>query len=173
MPTPSRGRTARCILAIAGFILLSGAPASPAQTTRWASETTSLNNVEIHGSLDLANGVPIRWKKPDGSGYINIFVLDKNGTLRLCNDPYFYQSNDIDHLFNKVIEVRNPASQYADFRLPFSRTNNINADSKLVLRSLNWSRPTTHPNSTSCAPAPTTPRRRTTTARWPTARSLA
>src|SRR5439155_23661449 len=50
----------------------------------------TLKNVTIQGSLDLENGVPVRWKKPDGSGYVNIFELDKNGTLRLGDDPYYY-----------------------------------------------------------------------------------
>jgi hypothetical protein len=100
-----------------------------------------LTNPKIRGSLDLDNNVPIRWKKPDGSGYISIFALDEKGTVRLCNDPYFFESSDIDHLVTKVIEVRNPASTFPDFRLPISRTSNIYADSKLVLRSLSLVEP--------------------------------
>ncbi|WP_428940318.1 hypothetical protein [Fontivita pretiosa] len=108
----------------------------PAQQAGESDAPVTLKSPRIEGSLDLGNNVPIRWKKADGSGYINILQVDENGTVRLCNDPYFWESNDIDHLMRKVIEVRNPHTNYPDFRLPFTRTNNINADSKLVLRSL-------------------------------------
>ncbi|HWP39753.1 MAG TPA: hypothetical protein VNL70_02420 [Tepidisphaeraceae bacterium] len=108
----------------------------PAQQAGEADSSVTLKNPRIQGSLDLDNNVPIRWKRPDGSGYVSILQVDQNGTVRLCHDPYFWESNDMDHLLRKVIEVRNPHTSYPDFRLPFTRTNNINADSKLVLRSL-------------------------------------
>jgi hypothetical protein len=96
----------------------------------------TLQNVKIQGSLDLDTGVPIRWRKPDGSGYVNVATLDKDGTLRLCDDPYYYDAPKTDERGKRVIEIRNPNTKYADFRLPITRTNNINADSKLTLRSM-------------------------------------
>src|SRR6476661_1799026 len=69
---------------------LSGVGRLLAQTTAPASDLT-VQSVKVQGSLDLENGVPIRWKKPDGSGYVNIFVLDKNGTLQLCHDPFYFE----------------------------------------------------------------------------------
>jgi hypothetical protein len=80
----------------------------PAQQAGESDAPVTLKSPRIEGSLDLGNNVPIRWKKADGSGYINILQVDENGTVRLCNDPYFWESNDIDHLMRKVIEVRNP-----------------------------------------------------------------
>src|SRR6266516_7838963 len=103
----------------------------------------TLKNVTVTGSLDLDNGVPVRWKKPDGSGYVNVFMLDKNGTLQLCQDPYYWDSDDKEHRDVRVIEVRNPKSRYPDFRLPMSRDRKkelipgrpvVDADSKLHLR---------------------------------------
>jgi hypothetical protein len=93
-------------------------------------------NVKVTGSLDLDTGVPIRWKNPDGSGYVNIFTLDKSGALRLCDDPYYYDATNAQRK-SRVIEIGNPNTKYPDFRLPITRTRNINADSKLELRSLN------------------------------------
>src|SRR5438874_755280 len=60
----------------------------------------TIHVIKIEGSLNLSNGVPLRWQKPDGTAYVSIFVLDNNGPL------------------------------------PIARSDNINADSKLTLRSL-------------------------------------
>jgi hypothetical protein len=114
-----------CVLAL---LLGADSPEQPKDVT--------LQNVKIQGSLDLDTGVPIRWKKPDGSGYVNVASLDKDGTLRLCDDPYYYDAPKTDDRGNRVVEIRNPNSKYADFRLPITRTSNINADSKLTLRSM-------------------------------------
>src|SRR5437016_6219409 len=65
-------------------------PAIPAAGNAPGNVTT-FQNVKVQGALDLENGVPIRWKKPDGSGYVNILTFDKNGTLQLCHDPYYFQ----------------------------------------------------------------------------------
>src|SRR4051794_24705074 len=94
--------------------------AQAAPTSRSITDVT-LKNLKIEGSLDLENNVPIRWKKPDGSGYVNIFMLDKNGTVQLCQDPYYWDSTDADHKSVRVIEMRNPKSQYPDFQLPVTR----------------------------------------------------
>jgi hypothetical protein len=126
-----------CVLV---FLLGADAPqqppaAAPAAAAAAAKDVT-LQNVKIQGSLDLDTGVPIRWKKPDGSGYVNVATLDKDGSLRLCDDPYYYEAPKTDKRGNRVLEIRNPNTRYPDFRLPITRTNNINADSKLQLRSL-------------------------------------
>jgi hypothetical protein len=125
-----------------------GAAAPPTTAASDAADVMTLKNVKIEGTLDLENGVPIRWKKPDGSGYVNIFMLDKNGTLQLCHDPYYWDANasDVEHGRVRVIEVRNPNSNYPDFRLPVTRNNKqpapkretVNADSKLQLRSASF-----------------------------------
>jgi hypothetical protein len=139
--------------------LLHGAAEAQAPATRPA-DTLTLQSVKIQGSLDLENGVPIRWKKPDGSGYINIFMVDKNGTLQLCHDPFFFEQGNLEragppsdpqgiaemrrlerqHQEQRVIEVRNPNSAYPDLRLPITRHRPggkgiWDADSKLMTRS--------------------------------------
>jgi hypothetical protein len=121
------------LLCVCILVFLLGADA-PQQPAAWKGVT--LQNVRIQGSLDLDTGVPIRWKKPDGSGYVNVATLDKDGSLRLCDDPYYYDAPKTDERGNRVIEIRNPNTKYADFRLPITRTKNINADSKLTLRSM-------------------------------------
>ena len=127
--------------------------------TQPAAGDLTLNSVKIQGSLDLENGVPIRWKKPDGSGYVNIFTLDKNGTLQLCHDPFYFEQIKPDkntkskgaeekqerarleeqHNSQRVIEVRNPNSAYPDLRLPITRSQGSgdiwDCDSKLTVRS--------------------------------------
>ena len=74
--------------------------------------TMTVHDIKIEGSLDLSNGVPIRWQKPDGTGYVSIFVLDKNGTLRLCDDPYYYDATKTERK-DRVIEIRNPNTRLA------------------------------------------------------------
>lgn len=115
-------------------------------TVPFSGEDLTVRNVKIEGSLDLDNGVPIRWKKPDGSGYINILMLDDKGTLQLAHDPYYWESTEEPHESARVIEVRNPNTPYPDFRLPITRNVKDDTvvgrkvwdgDSKLVLRSLN------------------------------------
>src|SRR6478736_9297003 len=126
------------VLALAIGMTLCARPAAAAEPP---TELT-VQNVKIQGSLDLENGVPIRWKKPDGSGYVNIFVLDKNGTLQLCHDPFYFEQPKPDksvkvksqeekqartnlnerHESQRVIEVRNPNSAYPDLRLPITRS---------------------------------------------------
>jgi hypothetical protein len=118
-------------LVVCGVLALLLGAASPAEP-----KDVTLQNVKIQGSLDLDTGVPIRWRKPDGSGYVNVATLDKDGTLRLCDDPYYYDAPKTAERGKRVIEIRNPNTKYADFRLPITRTNNINADSKLTLRSM-------------------------------------
>jgi hypothetical protein len=122
----------------------------------------TLQSVKIQGSLDLDNGVPIRWKKPDGSGYVNIFTVDKNGTLQLCHDPFYFEQPIPDkktkpkdaqekqerarleelHSNLRVIEVRNPNTAYPDLRLPITRSQGSDdirdCDSKLTVRSANF-----------------------------------
>ena len=97
--------------------------AAPVESGNEAVDTKTLKHLKIQGSLDLDNGVPIRWKKPDGSGYINIFILDTNGTLQLCRDEYFWNATNSDHEHRnvRVIEVRNPNTRFPDFQLPITQ----------------------------------------------------
>src|SRR5437867_4420976 len=129
-------------LAIALTCAVWAQPAAVASSATQPSPDITVQSVKIHGSLDLDNGVPIRWKKPDGSGYVNIFLLDKNGTLQLCHDPFYFEQDKPDrsvkpkdpqereqrqkleeqHQSLRVIEVRNPNSAYPDLRLPITRS---------------------------------------------------
>src|SRR5882724_6669959 len=114
-----------------GMICSVGArPAVGEPSATQPAPSMTVQSVKIQGSLDLDNGVPIRWKKPDGSGYVNIFMLDKNGTLQLCQDPFYFEQDKPDksvkpkdpqereqrlkleeqHQSLRVIEVRNPNS---------------------------------------------------------------
>jgi hypothetical protein len=120
-----------------------------------APQTLTVQNVKVQGSLDLDNGVPIRWKKPDGTGYVTIFTLNKDGTLQLCHDPFFWEVprtksppgmgkefEDLEHKAQRTIEVRNPNTKYPDLRLPITRNRPGEAriwdnDSKLQVRSMN------------------------------------
>src|SRR5258706_4387820 len=65
--------------------------AAQSPATQPAAPDMTVQSVKIQGSLDLENGVPIRWRKPDGSGYVNVFMMDKNGTLQLCHDPFYFE----------------------------------------------------------------------------------
>jgi hypothetical protein len=145
-------------ISFAAFALISVIGFAQAPTTQLASVT--LQNVKVQGSLDLENEVPIRWRKPDGSGYVTIFTLDKNGTLQLCHDPFFFDQPSLErttkptdpegikqmqmlerqHQDLRVIEVRNPHSSYPDLRLPITRSRPggkqaFDFDSKLMARS--------------------------------------
>jgi hypothetical protein len=157
-------RIALCVLGLAMFFMVGGIaaaaePVAATPTPPSPEKVTTLQNVQIKGTLDLDNGVPIRWKKPDGTGYVNIFRMDKNGTLQLCPDPFFFDQprQDLPEARSdapkdreqriawerqhdqRVIEVRNPKSAYPDLRLPFTRTHTNgkawDADSKLMARS--------------------------------------
>jgi hypothetical protein len=117
-------------------------------STTAPADATTVRNLKVEGSLDLENGVPIRWKKPDGSGYVNIFMLDSKGTLQLCHDPFYWDAtlSDEQHGRVRIMEVRNPKSRYADFSLPVTRDaknpqpkrETVSADSKLTLRSASF-----------------------------------
>src|SRR5437763_13556322 len=113
-------------------------PAAHSATTqpiaRDSSHDSAAQSLRLRGNLDLENGASIRWRRPDGSGYVNILTLDKSGTLQLCHDPYYFEqphidddqgkpakrANELDHTMMKVIEVRNPNSAYPDLRLPIT-----------------------------------------------------
>ena len=162
-PTPARSVLCLAIGIAALLARHALAETAPADASSSSSSSMTLQNVKVQGSLDLDNGVPIRWKKPDGSGYVNIFTLDKNGTLQLCSDSFFFDQPrpdksvtakgaqekelrrklDEQHNTGRVIEVRNPNSLFPDLRLPITRSRAGSQDiwdndSKLTVRSASF-----------------------------------
>ncbi len=95
-----------------------------------------LDNPTIRGGLNLEPGAAIRCMGPDGKP-VTVLRLDSSGTLRLADDPFFWNRGEKDG--SRFIEAGNPNSAYPDFRLPITRMGKagpIDADSKLQLRSL-------------------------------------
>jgi hypothetical protein len=93
---------------------------------------------------------------------VNVFVMNKDGTLQLCHDPFYFEQPKPDksvktkdhaererrrmleeqHNKQRVIEVRNPNSNFPDLRLPITRSKDGNHiwdnDAQLVVRSASF-----------------------------------